>query len=150
MFLFSHFHICHFYFVFYSTHTALTPLFLYKLFTTWSIFLNPNNSRTARKTIFIFAFSSRSHSRLTAFVAAHSVESRQRYKWWYCVTQLSSMIKDITFFNRQETSNTRSVPSTSLNVIRRNYHCKLLDKVLIHMWQKSASTNSLSREYAVK
>ena len=67
------------YFDFYGTHTALTPVFHYKLFATWSIFLNLNNSHTARTAISIFAFSSRSHSSLTAFVSAHFVETCQRY-----------------------------------------------------------------------
>ena len=71
-----------FFFYFYGSQTTLTPLFHYKLFTTLSFFLNLNNSHTARTTISIFAFSSRSHSRLTAFVSAHSVETRQRYIWW--------------------------------------------------------------------
>ena len=73
------------FFIFISIITAHTPLFHYKLLTTWSIFLNVNNSHTARTAISIFAFSSRSHSRLTAFVSAHSVETRQKYIWWHFV-----------------------------------------------------------------
>ena len=103
-----------------------------------------------------------------------------------CVTHLSFKIWVITFFNRQQASNTWRVPSTSLkarwntcgtlwsareiaavalsaeqerhtrcvsrclNVVRCNYHWKLLDKIFIPVWQKSASSNSSSREYAVK
>ena len=84
-FSFIHCYIFYFDFDFYGSHTALSPLFHYKLFTTWSIFLNLNNSHTARTAIYIFAFSSRSHSRLTPFVSAHSIETRQRYIWWHFV-----------------------------------------------------------------
>ena len=51
--------------------------------------------------------------------------------------KLTLLYKTLWGFAWQEPSNTWRVPSSSLNVVRRNYHCQLLDTAVVSVFPKS-------------